>query len=517
MDRPYLIAGIILVFFLSFFLFQQINLTTADIGRHIINGKLFLNTNQFDISSSALLDTNFFSLIYPDFPFINHHWGSGILVYLIFILFGFKGLSVVYGGLIILATFILFYIWKNKLSVWVSFPVVLFLLPLIAERTEVRPEGLSYFFMALVIALLHLYTTDRIQKKWLWLIPIVSLIWVNTHIYFIFVPFFVGLFMVQNFINKEFQKTKKLAIILITSLTAFLINPYGLTGVLYPFKMFQNYGYLIVENQSIPFLTNLHINNPNFLWWKIATAIFVISSIYVFWKKRKKFPIALFGITTTFAVLSFLGIRHLAPYGLVLIPNLLCYGQLIYRKPDDERESYIHLVFSVILSAIILASIFIQFNSRLPWNSHWGIGLQPGVNASADFVKTLNLSGPIFSNYDIGGYLIFHMYPKEKVFVDNRPEAYPVSFFKEVYIPMQESESVWKKELDRWNFNMIWFYRNDLTPWAQQFLISKISDSEWAPIFVDNYTIIFLRRNQKNAKIIKQYELPKDIFMVGQP
>src|SRR3989338_3902473 len=114
MNRLYFIASIFFIFFFSLFVFQQINLTTADLGRHIVNGQLFINAENLNISREALLNTNFFSFTNPDFPFINHHWGSGILFYFIFSIFGFAGLSLLYGGLIILSGLILFYLWRNK-------------------------------------------------------------------------------------------------------------------------------------------------------------------------------------------------------------------------------------------------------------------------------------------------------------------------------------------------------------------------------------------------------------------
>jgi len=58
------------------------------------------------------------------------------------------------------------------------------------------------------------------------------------------------------------------------------------------------------------------------------------------------------------------------------------------------------------------------------------------------FFKENNLQGPIFNNYDIGGYLIFNLFPQEKVFVDNRPETYSSEFFQEDYIPMQEDYDI---------------------------------------------------------------------------
>jgi hypothetical protein len=111
--------------------------------------------------------------------------------------------------------------------------------------------------------------------------------------------------------------------------------------------------------------------------------------------------------------------------------------------------------------------------------------------------------------------MILGLYPKEKVFVDNRPEAYPKEFFENTYIPMQEKEEKWQEELKKNKFNAIYFYRLDYTPWAQTFLISRVKDPAWAPVFVDNKTILFLYRNEINSNIIKKYEIPKEVFNVN--
>ena len=81
---------------------------------------------------------------------------------------------------------------------------------------------------------------------------------------------------------------------------------------------------------------------------------------------------------------------------------------------------------------------------------------------------------------------------------------------------MQENEETWQFYDKKYNFNAIVFGYHDLTPWAQNFLIKRINDSSWAPVFVDNYIIIFLKRNALNKDIILKYELPKEIFNVKQ-
>ena len=111
-----------------------------------------------------------------------------------------------------------------------------------------------------------------------------------------------------------------------------------------------------------------------------------------------------------------------------------------------------------------------------------------------EFFKSQNLKGPIFNNYDIGGYLIFHLFPQEKVFVDNRPEAYSVDFFKKIYIPAQESDEKWRELDTKYKFNSIIFSHRDITPWGQKFLASRLADKSWENVFTDERVIIFKKK-----------------------
>jgi hypothetical protein len=143
----------------------------------------------------------------------------------------------------------------------------------------------------------------------------------------------------------------------------------------------------------------------------------------------------------------------------------------------------------------------------------WG-GLAKDVEGSAGFFRSQGLQGPIFNNYDIGGYLIYYLFPRERLFVDNRPEAYPAEFFGKVYAPMQEDEKVWAEMDRKYGFQVIYFYRHDQTTWGQPFLIRRIDDPAWAPVFVDGYTIILAKRGGVNQKVIEKFELPRSIFGV---
>ena len=73
-----------------------------------------------------------------------------------------------------------------------------------------------------------------------------------------------------------------------------------------------------------------------------------------------------------------------------------------------------------------------------------GLGLEAANDAAVEFFIKEKLQGPIYNNYDVGAYLIYYLYPNHRVFIDNRPEAYPTSFFTEVYWPLHLDEQKWQ-------------------------------------------------------------------------
>jgi hypothetical protein len=511
-NKKFLIKLFIFLLILAYyylFLAQKIDLTTADLGRHLKNGEMVLQKN-FDV-----LYTNFYSYTYPQYPFINHHWASGVFFYFIWKLFGFTGLHLFFIILSLVVFFLFFKLAQKNSNFTISVLVALLLIPLIAERREIRPEIFSYFFLALFFWILWHYRQGQISARWLILLPIAGIFWVNLHINFIFGLFLIGVFLLEGiFVSglRDKKKMKNLIIVFVFTAAGFLINPFGLKGLLYPFNIFREYGYRIVENQSVWFLEKIGIiNNPNLLLFEILISLFILGSVLLFFLNRKEFSLIFFILGATFGILAFMALRNFTIFGLFSLVILSYNLDKILGKFKHRPET---LKFVAAIAFLIVFIFNIINNYQAIIYKGRGFGLYFGDNASAEFFKEQGIKGPIFNNYDIGGYLIYHLFPEEGVFVDNRPEAYPTSFFQEIYIPIQENEEVWKKLSEEYNFNAIFFSHRDITPWAQKFLINRINDENWAPVFADQYAIIFLKRNDLNKKIIEKYEIPKEFFRV---
>lgn len=495
------------IFYLTFLL-HQIDLTTSDLGRHLKNGETFIKTGQ-------IIKTNYYSYTYSSFPVVNHHWGSGVVFYLVFQLGGFIGLQMFYA-FILLLTFGLFWdIARKKIGLILTTLISFLSLLLIAQRIEIRPEIFSYFFCALIIWILENYRQKR-DNRLLLLLPLISFFWINLHIYFFLSILLYVVYLPELLIKATLRKEKiVLIIILILILLTFFANPFGLSGLLSPLNIFENYGYRVVENQNIFFLEKFSPNfNFNFFIFKLTWFLFFCLAIAFLIKTKFKVRFAVFSLFIFISVLSFLQVRNIALMGFFLLlfaPEFL--HPFLPQKKDYIFQKYLFKAVVFFSSFIFLFTIG-GGQTLFPFWSNFGLGVISDNLRAADFYKNNKVKGPIFNNYDIGGYLIFNLFPIEKVFVDNRPEAYPASFFEKIYRPMQNDEKEWTKTLYKYKFNTIFFNRRDLTSWGQNFLIKRVKDSKWKAVYVDQNIIIFVRNKKSNQELINKYGLPEEIFGV---
>jgi hypothetical protein len=510
-NKKTLFVLVFLLFWLSLFLSQKINLVNIDLGRHIQNGHFFVE--HFKVPS-----TNLYSYTFPNVPFINHHWGSGVIFYFIWKYVGFSGLTFLYIALSLLSFSLLFLFTKKFAGLAITTLSAVLVIPLIGERTEVRPEVFSYFLAIIFFVLLWRFKKGRSSWRPLLLLPLLELFWINLHIYFILGIGFLGIFLLDALVRKKFKKFKTLSLILLLTLGASLVNPFGIKGLIYPLNIFRNYGYRVLENQSVGFLDKIgFINNPNLFIFKIVLFFLFASFIFLLATNRAKWNWPLLGISLTVSILGWNALRNFGLFGYFAMPVIAYNLKYGLEKKFKIKDYWFGFFIFFLASSFFFFFSYLSRYKLLQGNESISFKKEESKDASAIFFKENGLSGPIFNNYDIGGFLIFHLFPQEKVFVDNRPEAYPDYFFKDIYIPMQESDESWNRLSLEYSFNVIFFSMNDATNWGQDFLVKRAKDAQWAPVFANQEAIIFLKRNEKNKELISKFEIPKDRFRITPP
>ena len=514
-----LIIFIVLVAWFCFLMAEKIDLATADLGRHLKNGEWTVSSG-FDLSEkNSPIRANFYSYTNPDFPFTNHHWASGVLFFWIYEIAGFSGLSIAYIFLSAIIFSIFFYIARRESNFAVASAFSFFLIPLMAERHEIRPEAFSYLFTALFLLILWLWHKKNISWRWLFALPAIMILWVNLHVYFFLGILLIGVFwfseiaeiifirLTDEDFREKIQIIKGQSLAVVLTLLGTLANPFGLKLVLHPLNIYKNYGYTVLEEKSVGFLENYGIMNPNFTAVKTVLILFIVGFALLLIVSRKRIDIRYTLLAIFFGIIGWMALRNFTLLGLLALPILGHLYFNVFRQYAGEINIAKEYGITILYIAVILMGLYGNFQFASAHSKNFGIGLEPDVEKSANFFKEEKITGPIFNDYDIGGYLIWNLFPREYVFVDNRPEVYPNAFFSEVYKPMQEDLAIFEKIDEEYNFNAIFFYRNDITPWAQNFFGKIAKNENWAPVYKDEYAIIYLKRNETNDPIIKKYQI----------
>ena len=504
---PYAV-GALLALYIILLHTKTISFVTADLGRHLKNGELF-------ISSGNILHTNFYSYTEPDFPVVTHHWGSGAIFYLIWKLSGFEGLTLWYAVASGISVFFIYDASRRISNVPFSAVSLLLAIPLIIYRIEIRPEVFSYLFFSLFVWLIILYRKKMLRFSTVSIIMLVSqLLWVNLHVLFILGFLVVGISGIEYVVRKQYHEGRRWGLLICGMTGVSLVNPFGIYGLLEPLTILRQYGYMIVENQSALFLIKRFGSGIYGYYFILAgLSISIITLSIISSKRFGGYGFFLYSIAMFAAALSFKYVRAFPLFGYMFSVCVPYAISLLVKKYPVSKERQAFIVAGFIGVIVWIGIGFNTVYSPL-YANRFGVGLEEGVNASAEFFVKSNIRGPVFNNYDIGGYLIYHLYP-EKVFVDNRPEAYSVSFFTETYIPAQESEEKWDELMAAYDFNVIYFYRHDMTPWAQPFLIRRIADPAWAAVYIDDWTIILVRDIPENRELIETYKIPPKVFSLS--
>jgi hypothetical protein len=114
--------------------------------------------------------------------------------------------------------------------------------------------------------------------------------------------------------------------------------------------------------------------------------------------------------------------------------------------------------------------------------------------------RNVGLGGPLFNSNNIGGHLIWELYPQARVFQDSRLQAYPAQHFRDV-MDAYRSQERWDTLVARVDWAMLSVPRPNELSGAGRF-----PARDWATVYWDEASEILVRRNGAFANLTADYE-----------
>ena len=288
-----------------------------------------------------------------------------------------------------------------------------------------RPEMFSIVFVTLT-AFIYFYSISK-GKNLFWLYPVLMLIWVNSHGVFVFGIIFITTAFIGELIHYSIRRnalSKQILmhffISVVLSYVALIVTPYGPKWILSIVKYFTDPKFMQQARELIAYKSVFAFYHPTKYILIAMAVLYFLMSIYIFFAKRY-FNIVLMLLNGLFIYLSFMYARTAYLYLPVFYFSIVYLMSISNIMPRLSR-----------LSPIFLAG-FLLFSG---WTVHWTIYYPLRYNYSgsgvgeympektADFLLKHKLEGPIFNTYEIGGYLLWRLYPEYRVFIDPRHGPY---------------------------------------------------------------------------------------------
>jgi hypothetical protein len=409
----------------------------------------------------------------------NYYWpdARGLYQALIFPFYhflGLFGLSLLNGSLMLaIAFFFLSLKGKRELKI-ILLPFVLFFSWSVLSF-GLRNQLVSLFFLFLFLKIIEL--ADK-NSKWLWLSPLVMVLWANSHGGFVLGSFFLLAFLLERTIRliSKHQPLKDywpvLAIVLF-SLGATLLNPFGGKIYLEAWRHFS----LVPLNQLIAEWV------PPPPLFQMTILILTGLCLGVLYQTRKQ-PLTIFRFFVLFG-LAFLALRarrDLAAFSFFSASIL---------STIKIRRVLLKPFVLLVAMGVCLFSLLVQLPKTLMIDRNWTRFCQIRYACEAvEWLKKQPEKGNIFNAYEQGGFLIWQL-PEYKVFVDGRMPAWPHPSGKSpytLYLETLQTQPGWEQTLKDYQIN--WLFISPGT-----FMDLKIRDNPpsfgWQEVYRDERAVIY--------------------------
>lgn len=433
------------------------------------------------------------------------------------------------GQTVVLAAAFLVVVWPSRRVVTQLSGAGILALGVAAasDRFVVRPELISFLLLAVYLVVLEGHVRGR-NRHLIWLLPVLQVLWVNSHTLFIFGPAlawaFAGGQLLQRFLpprgaGKDRSGAAGRLLLLAAGITAACwINPYGHRGALFPLLLFREIQPGSVLGQSVQeFRSPWSMSGwPAFLW---AAAALALISAFTFVLNRRRVDLTRCGIWLAFLYLSLLAVRNVSGFALVATWAALRNLEAVAAQRPAARSrrgllpaaSAAHLVLAglLIFTAWYVASG--RYAQRTGDVRRFGLGIveERAPAAATDFIVRSGATPQLLNDLSDGSYLIWSAGERFRVFVDGRLEVYGEPLIAQYLWTTRhdwQDPEEWNRFAGRLGINTAMLNREYHGSLLK--LLSRTPD--WALVHLDPRNAVFVRDIPAHRSLIESQRIDLD-------
>lgn len=464
-------------------------------GRYMIEHRVFLTTDPFSAVAGA--------------PWVNHAWGFELLLYAVHRLGGTTGF-IVLQALFAVGTFAGLYRAMRRDQVDRGTILGVLVLAALATRGfwEPRPQLVTFAMMtAFWVVLREQARGARNRLAWL---PLLMILWANLHAGFAIGLALIALALVAEVLARLFgegtdgegleredgpapgagatdwRAARRLLAVGIGCTAATLVNPFHVHGALFPFQVVREQvgQAMIIEWRSPPF------NHPQAT---LIELLVLAALVLLLWRRRPAAWLDVLALVA-FVHLGLHAIRNLPLLVLILTPILGALATPARRKAlpvVDTLRAWAgrHPGLAAAALAVFLATTWwlAPADARHAFTPR--VGVEPGAfpDGAIAFLERAPRDGVLFNEYIWGGYLIWRLYPRYRVWIDGRAAVHgPVRLVE--YYDIDEVRPRWRTLLDRSGVELVLVNR------ASRLGTVLRTAPDWEVLYEDGVAVVLAKR-----------------------
>ncbi|HEX8992279.1 MAG TPA: hypothetical protein VF784_11435 [Anaerolineales bacterium] len=457
--------------------------TDGDLGRHLTLGNYILTSRR--IPTQDILSFTKTGQARPPYE-----WLAQVLLALAYRVLNLDGV-VLLTSFAIAATFTFVYLDAVRRSHW---PILGMFITLWAAAASSlhwvsRPHVFSFLFFAVWLAMLD--RVGRGEEQPVWQFPALILLWANTHGGFVFgflayAAYLVGWLIAYARGSNPIGLGQKLLLIGGASFIASVLTPdlWGnWTATL------NNRSSYILSHTAETMPLNLDLFN---VWPFLGLLALSIVLMLLRWKELAPSHVLLLG---GLAIMSFAIARNVPLFVIAAAP--LCTNWLasalsrvsLWARLEDGFARIDQRLHGFFWSVLALVGVFgfLFFHIHLTQAPMFHLSPRQFPVDAATWLERNPQQGYMFNEINWGGYLLYRLWPEQKVFIDSQTDFYG-EVFVERYVAILDGATGWDAQLKQAGVN--WLLISPSEPLAD---IASHTPG-WKRAYQDSIAVVIIRR-----------------------